>query len=159
MEDMAMTNIQKNITVKGSGKVSASLDQIALTMSLEIQERDYEELAKAHDAFTSMIQKTQDVRPKLKTGSPQLSLNTNRLEAFRISQVLILYELGGNAPNESFTKTALGEAMRQLNSLMNKSEKALIKLPSESWQYSLTKANIFACRIATELIAKESLRQ
>jgi uncharacterized protein YggE len=41
MEDTAMTSIQRNITVKGVGKVSANPDQIALTMSLEIQERDY----------------------------------------------------------------------------------------------------------------------
>jgi hypothetical protein len=100
-----------------------------------------------------MKKRTENVRDKLRTGSSQQSLNTNRLAALRMAESLINAELGGSDDSESFTCNALQAASRQLASLMSKSEKALTKLAEGSWQHTMTLANIEATRIALALIA------
>lgn len=113
----------------------------------------HDELRDALQAISSMRERTKNVRGKLRTGSPQQSLNTNRLAALQMAESLISAKLRGGDDSESSTYDAFLSASRQLASLMSKSEKALTKLTEGSWQHQMTLTNIEATRIALALIA------
>ncbi|MDR1003321.1 MAG: SIMPL domain-containing protein [Oscillospiraceae bacterium] len=84
-----MTSVQRNITVKGIGKVSASPDQIALTMSREIQERDYANTmnrsAVTLDALRTAIT---TVGPTANRSRPRASISTRGMKATRTREIL-----------------------------------------------------------------------
>ncbi len=63
----------------------------------------------------SSITNCEKVQPKLKEGSPQLSLSKNRLQALYIVKSLLL----GN--EEKFTKAELEKSVTQITSIKSKS--------------------------------------
>lgn len=63
----------------------------------------------------SSIANCEKVQPKLKEGSPQLSLSKNRIKSLYIAKSLLLGE------EEKFTKTEMEQAIIQITSIKSKS--------------------------------------
>lgn len=78
----------------------------------------------------SSIANCEKVQPKLKEGSPQLSLSHNRLKALYIAKTLLLGQIG------EFATLELEEATMQITSIKNKSTTGINNAKEGSGTYT-----------------------
>ncbi|KLU39995.1 MAG: hypothetical protein AA931_08685 [Peptococcaceae bacterium 1109] len=110
-----------------------------------------EDLGDALEAVASMIRRTENVRAKFKEGTPQHSLQRNRLAALNTALQLISHELSGNH-GEMPTTAELEQARAPIASLISKSEKAKQKVAPSTWQHNMLEANLKGLYIASQLL-------
>ncbi|WP_461370205.1 hypothetical protein [Candidatus Darwinibacter acetoxidans] len=113
-----------------------------MTEKLTIQ--DLEEAARA---ITSMISKAENVITKFREGSPQHSLQRNRLAALKTALRLIHRELSGTCEGLP-PADELQQARAPIASLISKSEKTKQKLTTGTWQHTMLEANLRGLYIA-----------
>ena len=99
-----------------------------------------------------MIERSEKAQAKFAEGTAQFTLQKNRIKALQIA--LQLLNLKGDN-NHSFTQEEFENAQAPLLSLINKSEKAQIKLKAGSWQYNMLKKNIMALQMAMPLLTEK----
>lgn len=103
--------------------------------------------------IASMISRSEKAQAKFAEGTSQHTLQKNRIKSLHIASSLIKKELGKNDAAE-FTKNDLKEALKPIDSLISKSEKAQAKLTKGGWQYTMLGNNLKALCIALPLITK-----
>ncbi|MGL5346345.1 MAG: hypothetical protein ACRDA3_03260 [Peptostreptococcaceae bacterium] len=94
----------------------------------------------------STIINCEKIQPKLKEGTPQLSLSKNRIKALYISKSLITNE------KHSYTQEELIKAVPQVTSIINKSQKAMINAKEGTGTYTRLKKIIDAMTISLAYI-------
>ncbi len=114
-----------------------------------------EELNQALITIQSMIDRSVKVQPSLKEGSPQASLTINRIEALRISSVLISRALDLPTILIYYPKELLEKSTAPIISTIKKCEKVVLKLKEGSWQLKNTQDMIQALQISLDLINQE----
>lgn len=107
---------------------------------------------KALNAIADMIERSMKARAKFAVGTPQYSLQENRIHALRVSAALILQSL--SASELDYEYEDLKRAKAPISSLLQKSEKAQSKLAENSWQHKMLIRNLNALYIASELLEK-----
>ena len=90
----------------------------------------------------STIRNCEKIQPKLKEGSPQLSLSRNRIKALNICRALITNQ------NHSYTQEELLKSVSQITSIINKSQKAMINAKEGTGTYTRLKKIIDAMTIS-----------
>ena len=113
-----------------------------------------EELEEALRAVASMILRTEKSKAKFAQGTPQYTLQRNRLAALHIASSLIAKELRKDSLTNDYTKEDLEKAVAPIASLVSKSEKAQKKLAPGTWQHTMLENNLKALNIASALITK-----
>ena len=117
-------------------------------MREKLTTRDPEE---AVEAIVSMISKAEKVIAKFRAGSPQHSLQRNRLAALKTALQLIHRELSATSEDVP-TAAELQQARAAIASLISKSEKVQQKLTPGTWQHRMLEANLKALYIALHLL-------
>ncbi|OJV63804.1 MAG: hypothetical protein BGO41_00435 [Clostridiales bacterium 38-18] len=123
-------------------------------------------------AFDDMIQRSERVLPKLKEGSSQQSLVKNRIKALKIAKMVCKAHtrdkvkatlkntledncddgMSMNQFSDGYSIQEIENAIAPIQSLISKSEKVLLKVKPDSWQYRLTERNIIALKYALEML-------
>lgn len=111
------------------------------------------ELEDALSALASMIGRSEQAQAKFSPGTPQHTLQQNRIRALRIAAALVCAQLPGNNA-AAFTQDELEKAAAPLASLISKSEKAREKLQSGTWQHTMLTNNLSALHMASPLLAQ-----
>ena len=96
--------------------------------------------------INSLIINCEKIQPKLKEGSPQLSLNKNRIKALYISKALVTNQ------EHNYTQEELLKSVDQVTSIIRKSEKAMINAKEGTGTYTRLKKIIDAMTIALSYI-------
>ncbi|MGL4654902.1 MAG: hypothetical protein ACRCWM_03300 [Sarcina sp.] len=96
--------------------------------------------------LNSLILNCEKIQPKLKVGSPQLSLNKNRIEALYIAVELIKKE------KYDYEKEYLQKALVQITSILNKSKSGISHAKESSGTYTRFRKIIEAMTIAISYI-------
>jgi hypothetical protein len=109
------------------------------------------DMEEAVAAISSMITKAEGFIDKFPEGSPQHSLQRNRLAALKTALQLINCELSG-ACEELPTAAELQQARAPIASLISKSEKTRLKLKPGTWQHSMLEANLKGLYRASTLL-------
>ncbi|MDR0964979.1 MAG: hypothetical protein LBM75_00455 [Myxococcales bacterium] len=104
----------------------------------------------ALQSIASMIDRSERAREKFAEGTPQHTLQKNRIHALKVARSLI----SENGVSIAFEKDELKRAIAPIDSLMSKSDKALTKLAPGSWQHAMLTQNVRALRLALPLIEK-----
>lgn len=112
---------------------------------------DLNDMHKASKAIEDMINRSVSAQAKFQEGTSQYTLQENRINALKIAFSLIDEELGKSG-SVNFVKDDLEKAVAPIKSLISKSEKAMIKLKHDTWQYKMLECNIAALYIALPLI-------
>ncbi|WP_455539216.1 hypothetical protein [Terrisporobacter sp.] len=94
----------------------------------------------------STITNCERIQPKLKEGSPSLSLNKNRIKALYISKDLLM-----NKENQ-YTKDELEKAIIQINSIKNKSTTGINNAKEGSSTYTRFSRIIKAMDVTLEYL-------
>jgi hypothetical protein len=108
-----------------------------------------EELREALRPIASLISKSEKARTMLTPGQWQHPMLSNNLNGLRFASALMGEEPGDVndcAPND------LKEALRALESMINRTENAMIKFAQGTSQHTLQKNRLRALRIAEALI-------
>lgn len=118
-------------------------------MSLENCTR--EDIEKALRPIASLIDKSEKAQQKLAPGTWQHTMLLGNLKALYIASVL----MNGETDNRvSFAPDDLKEALRALDSMIKRSEKAWGKFSPGTSQHTLQRNRIHALQIASELVRK-----
>lgn len=110
-----------------------------------------EEIEKALRPIASLIGKSEKAQQKLAPGTWQHTMLRGNLKALRIATMLMNGETDDLA---SLTPDDLKEALRALDSMIKRSEKAWGKFLPGTSQHTLQRNRIQALQIASELIGK-----
>lgn len=110
-----------------------------------------QQLEEAVQAITAMISKAENVITKFREGSPQHSLQRNRLAALQTALQLIRRELSGTCERPP-TAADLQQARAPIASLISKSEKAKGKLTPGTWQHTMLENNLRGLYVASHLL-------
>lgn len=94
----------------------------------------------------SSIRNCENIQPKFKEGSPQLSLSRNRIKALYISKALITNQ------EHNYTKDELLKSVPQITSIISKSQKAFTNAKEGTGTYTRLKRIIDAMTIALSYI-------
>lgn len=113
----------------------------------DFTKKDIEEALRA---IASMIARSEKAQEKFVQGTPQHTLQKNRIKALYIALSLIKKE----DITDKYTKEDLEKALAPIASLISKSEKAQQKLVQGTWQYTMLKDNLKALYIASPLLTK-----
>jgi hypothetical protein len=113
-----------------------------------------EDLEEALRTIASMINKIEKAKEIFAQGTPQHSLQKNRLNALTIVSSLILNELGESIL-QVYSREELVKALPPTASLIRKSEKAQNKLAQDTWQYTMLTNNLKALYLGSQLLTKE----
>ncbi|MGL5312171.1 MAG: hypothetical protein ACRC92_02880 [Peptostreptococcaceae bacterium] len=105
-----------------------------------------QEIEATLNTIESTIKNCEKIQPKLKEGSPQLSLSRNRIKALYISKALVTNE------EHSYTQEELLKSVPQITSIINKSKKAMINAKEGTGTYTRLKRIIDAMIIALSYI-------
>ena len=103
--------------------------------------------------INSLIINREKIQPKLKEGSPQLSLNKNRIKALYISKTLITNQ------KHDYKKEELLKSAAQITSIINKSKSGISHAKEGSGTYTRFRKIIDSMTIAlsyVEAAIKES---
>lgn len=98
------------------------------------------------NVINSSIINCERIQPKLKEGSPQLSLNKNRIKALYISKALITNQI------HDYKKEELPEAAAQITSIINKSKSGISHANEGSGTYTRFRKIIDSMTIALSFI-------
>ena len=96
--------------------------------------------------INSLIINCEKIQPKLKEGSPQLSLNKNRIKALYISKALITNQ------KHDYKKEELVKAVDQITSIINKSKSGISNAKEGSGTYTRFKKLIDSMTITLSYI-------
>lgn len=96
--------------------------------------------------INSSIINCEKIQPKLKEGSPQLSLNKNRIKALYISKSLITNE------KHDYKKEELLKSVAQITSIINKSKSGISHAKEGSGTYTRFRKIIESMTIALSYI-------
>lgn len=96
--------------------------------------------------INSLIINCEKIQPKLKEGSPQLSLNKNRIKALYISKELLINE------EHDYKKEELLKSMEQITSIINKSKTGISHAKEGSGTYTRFRKIIDSMTIALSYI-------
>lgn len=96
----------------------------------------------------STIHNCEKIQPKLKDGSPQMSLSKNRIKALYISKSLITNQ------DIDYTKEELEKAFIQITSILNKSLTGLNNAKEGTGTYTRFSRIISAMNITSEYLKK-----
>ncbi|MDV4150776.1 hypothetical protein R0131_07995 [Clostridium sp. AL.422] len=102
--------------------------------------------------INSSIINCEKIQPKLKEGSPQLSLNKNRIKALYISKALITNE------RHDYKKEELIKSVAQITSIINKSKSGISNAKEGSGTYTRFKKIIDSMTIAL-LYIEEAIKE
>lgn len=102
--------------------------------------------------INSSIINCEKIQPKLKEGSPQLSLNKNRIKALYISKSLITNE------THDYKKEELIKSVAQITSIINKSKSGISHAKEGSGTYTRFKKIIDSMTIALSYI-EEAIKE
>lgn len=105
------------------------------------------------EALADMIRRSEEAMAKFAPGTAQHTLQVNRIHALKVADALVKQERGG-AHMPSWAQEALEKAVAPLRSLASKSEKALQKLASGTWQKAMLERNLRALHEAMPLLEK-----
>ena len=94
----------------------------------------------------STILNCEKIQPKLKEGTPQISLTRNRIKALYISKALVTNQ------EHNYTQEELLKSVDQVTSIIRKSEKAMINAKEGTGTYTRLKKIIDAMTIALSYI-------
>lgn len=122
---------------------------IGATNMNEISKKDRENAVKA---IEKMIDKSERAQLKFAEGTPQHTLQKNRIKALSVALALIQQELIGESAAEPFSKEEFENAEAPIKSLISKSEKAQARLKIGSWQYTMLENNLKALYMALPLL-------
>ena len=103
-------------------------------------------------AFDDMIQRSERVLPKLKEGSSQQSLVKNRIKALKIAKMACEAHTKMTQLSEIYSNKEIEDAIAPIQSLISKSEKVMLKVKPDSWQYRMIERNISALKYALEIL-------
>jgi hypothetical protein len=106
-----------------------------------------EEIEEALRPIASLISKSEKAQQKLAPGSWQHTMLQGNLKALRIASALM-----NKIDTENFAREDLQEALRALDSMISKSEKAQSMFPPGTSQHTLQRNRIKALRIASAWI-------
>lgn len=90
----------------------------------------------------STIRNCEKIQPKLKEGSPQLSLSKNRIKALYICKDLITNQ------SHNYTQEDLLKSVSQITSIINKSQKAITNAKEGTGTYTRLKKIIDSMTIS-----------
>ena len=110
-----------------------------------------EELEEALQTVTTIIMHSEKIIPKFAEKTSQHTLLKNRIKALLISRSLLL---GGEAVN-IYEKEELVEALKPVDSLIRKCEKAQLKFVEGTFQYIRLQKLVTAMSISKALIEDE----
>lgn len=113
------------------------------------------DMENALTAITSMLERSGKIA--FAKGTPQHTLQANRIAALHVAQALVQSKLGLSDEAGNHTHEELQKAVAPIASLISKSEKAQQKLREGSWQHTMLQRNLAALYIATALL-EEALR-
>ncbi len=116
------------------------------------------EAQQALRAIHGMQDKTEKAREKFKPGTSQHTLLTNRLEALKLSAILLADGQAGPEEGRHVSPEALKRAVAPITSLISKSEKALGKTSPGTWQHGMLTENLQALRRVLPLLTEASGR-
>ena len=105
-----------------------------------------EEIAEALRPIASLIGKSEKAQRKLAPGTWQHAMLEDNLRALAVASALMNGEAAG------FERESLLDALRAINSMICRSEKAREMFPPGTSQHTLLKNRIKALRIASELV-------
>lgn len=111
------------------------------------------DMEEALQAISSIIGKAEKAREKFAPGTPQHTLQENRIKALHVASALISRELADHVAG-SYSKEDLERALAPISSLISKSEKAQAKLAEGTWQHTMLKNNLKALHMALPLVKK-----
>ena len=94
----------------------------------------------------STIRNCENIQPKLKEGSPQLSLSRNRIKALYISKALITKQ------KHNYTQEELLKSVEQITSIINKSKSGIGNAEEGSGTYTRFRKIIDAMTIVLSYI-------
>ena len=94
----------------------------------------------------STILNCEKIQPKLKEGTPQISLTRNRIKALYISKALVTNQ------EHNYTQEELLKSVDQVTSIIRKSEKAMINAKEGTGTYTRLNKIIDAMTIALSYI-------
>lgn len=103
-------------------------------------------------AISDMISRSERAQAKFAVGSPQHTLQVNRIHALRMAHSLVLHARDEAVALPEITE--LERAKAPLASLISKSEKAQGKLDENSWQFKMLRDNLSALRLASKLLER-----
>jgi flagellar hook-basal body complex protein FliE len=112
-----------------------------------------EDMKNALHSINSMISRCEKAQDKFSQGTPQYTLQKNRINALKICFSLIEDTINNNILNE-FDRDDLEKAIAPISSLISKSEKAQTKLKQGTWQYNMLNNNLKALNIALPLLTE-----
>lgn len=135
-------------------KKTGILDATFLEETLHMGEFGRKEMEEALEAISSVIHKAEKARVKFAEGTPQHTLQVNRIKALQVASALISKELAEGNVADSHTKEDLEKALAPIASLISKSEKAREKVPEGSWQHRMLTQNLKALHIALPLVKR-----
>ena len=98
------------------------------------------------NVIESTIRNCEKMQPKFKEGTSQLSLLRNRIKALYISQALIKNQ------KHNYTQEELLKSVAPVNSIINKSKKAMINAKEGTGTYTRLKKIIDAMTISLSYI-------
>lgn len=101
-------------------------------------------------AIASMMERSG--KKEFAAGTPQHTLQSNRVAALHVAQCLIQNKLAAPTDAIDCTRAELEKAVAPIASLISKSEKAQQKLKESSWQYTMLQNNLQALYIASALL-------
>lgn len=110
-----------------------------------------EELAEALRVVSSTISKCEKAQLKFEEGTSQHTLLKNRIKAMYISKALIEYE----NVMDKYSREELIDALRPINSIISKCEKAQQKFEEGTSHHNRFKNLIQAMNISKSLISDE----
>lgn len=121
-----------------------------------MSEQEMNKMTDALQAVEDMLTRSVKMQDKFKVGSPQHTLLVNRINSLRIASSILSCELSGNDILSMYSKDALQNASVPLVSIVSKSEKVILKLKPNSWQYKMLTDNLSALDIVLTRIKKLS---
>ncbi|WP_313343194.1 hypothetical protein [Sedimentibacter sp.] len=110
-----------------------------------------EELTDALQIVSSTISKCEKMQLKFEEGTSQHTLLKNRIKAMYISKSLLTDE----NVTDTYTKDELIESLKPVSSVINKCEKAKLKLAGDTSHYKRLTSIINAMFISKSLITEE----
>jgi len=117
------------------------------------------DLEKALRTISSLVERSEKARRVFPEGTPQHTLQRNRVDALCVASSLIAGELGGDRRMDGLDGKVIEKAVVQIGSLISKSEKARTKVGIGTWQRAMLDENIDALHIALSLLTEAQQNQ
>lgn len=105
--------------------------------------------------ITDLISRIEQVKGKFKQGTSQATLAERRIKALHLSLDLLKLGQDENLSESQYSKAEKEAALFQIESIIRKSEKAILKLKVNSLQYVQTEKMLACLRTVKTLLEEE----